>query len=215
MNLTPEQKQHATDLIEMGEKLQAVRYFKETLNISLEEAMTLTEKLEEEIEGDASFAHFQSAQKTGSSSVNVGRLVGTIFMVVGILLLGIAGWVYHSKNQFEERAVPITGTLDSYTSYEDTDDGTTTTMYTPVFIYEYSGKSYTRPGTVSSSSMDYEIGETVEILIDPDNPDDIQINSFSEKWLGILILCILGTGFTGMGYLAYRLMAKSPSVQRT
>jgi hypothetical protein len=51
MNLTPEQKEHAIELIEMGEKLQAVRYFQETLNVSAEEALLLTEKLEEEIDG--------------------------------------------------------------------------------------------------------------------------------------------------------------------
>jgi hypothetical protein len=216
MNLTPEQKQHATDLIEMGEKLQAVRYFKETLNISLEEAMTLTEKLEEEIEGDASFAHFQSAHKTGSSSVNVGRLVGTIFMFIGVILLGIAVWIYSNNNQFEKRAERVMGKVSGYDNYESSnDDGGSTTMYTPIFEYSFNGKDYLKPGSVSSSSPDFEIGEPVEILVDPLNPEEILIESFSQKWLGIIILLVLGTIFTGVGYLVFRLMAKSPSVQRT
>jgi hypothetical protein len=216
MNLTPEQKQHATDLIEMGEKLQAVRYFKETLNISLEEAMTLTEKLEEEIEGDASFAHFQSAQKTGSSSVNVGRLVGTIFMFIGVILLGIAVWIYSNNKQFEKRAERVMGKVSGYDNYESSnDDGGSTTMYTPIFEYSFNGKEYLKPGSVSSSSPDFEIGEPVEILVDPLNPEEILIESFSQKWLGIIILLVLGTIFTGVGYLVFRLMAKSPSVQRT
>ena len=46
MPLTPEQKEHVVGLLEMDDKLEAVRYLKETMGVSAEHALMLAEKPE-------------------------------------------------------------------------------------------------------------------------------------------------------------------------
>ena len=93
MTLTPEQKEHAIDLIEMGEKLEAVRYFQQVLSIDAEQALLLAEKLEKEVEPEFDQQELlQKAEEMKRSGAKVGRLVGLIFMSIGIVLLVVAGY---------------------------------------------------------------------------------------------------------------------------
>lgn len=210
MMLSPEQKEHAIELIEMGNQLDAVRYLQETLGITADEALLLAEKLEEEIESDLE-KEFKSMQEEihKKPDVNVGKLVGGIFMCLGLIMLAIAAYFVVSNYQFSKRAITVNGRVIDYNSYQSTDDdGGSTTMYTPTFEYEFQGKTYTHKSSTSTSSKDYKINERVDVLVDPDNPKEILIDSFWEKWFVSLLLGFLGAMFTGMGYLAYRVLGK-------
>lgn len=208
--MTPEQKEHAIELIEMGNQLDAVRYLQETLDITSEQALILAEKLEEETESELE-KEFKSMQDEmhQKPSINIGRLVGGIFMGLGVIMLAIAAYFIVSNYKFSERAITVKGKVIDYNSYESrNDDGGSTTMYTPTFEYEFQSKTYTHKSTTSSSSQDYELDELVDVLVDPDNPKEILIDSFWEKWFVSVLLGFLGTLFTGMGYLAYRVFGK-------
>lgn len=210
MTLTPEQKEHAIELIEMGNQLDAVRYLQETLDITSDQALILAEKLEEETESDLE-KEFNSLKEEmhKKPSVNVGRLVGGIFMGLGAIMLAIAVYFLISNYQFSERAITVKGKVTDYESYQSgNDDGGSTTMYTPTFQYEFQTKTYTHKSTTSSSSRDYEMGELVEVLVDPNNPNEMLIDNFWEKWFVSVLLSGLGIMFTGMGYLAYGIFGK-------
>lgn len=203
--LTPEQKQHATNLIQQGDKIQAIKYLRETLNITLEQALALAEKLEQEVEGKS--VKFTLGDLPESrTKVNPPKLVGGIFLSVGLIMLVVTGWIYNRQQNFYQRAIPVQGTVISYDQYESSDDdGGSTTMYTPVFEYSYNGQTYTHTGEVSSSSQDYDIGEPAEIMVDPDNPSDMMVDSFMERWFVVLLLGFMGIVFTGVGYAAFRM----------
>ncbi|MBL7872374.1 MAG: DUF3592 domain-containing protein [Cyclobacteriaceae bacterium] len=210
MTLSPEQKDHAVELIEMGDKLEAVRYLQETLTITADQALLLAEKLEEETESDLE-KEFKSMQDEihKKPPVNVGRLVGGVFMCLGVIMLAIAAYSIASNYKFSERAITVKGKVIDYDSYESrNDDGRSTTMYTPTFEYSFKGKIYTHKSTTSSSSKDYKIDEAVNVLVDPDKPTEILIDSFWERWFVSVLLGFLGIMFTGMGYLAYRVFGK-------
>lgn len=212
MTLTPEQKEHAIELIEMGEKLEAVRYFQEILHIDAEQALTLAEKLEEEIETSPEKEEFVKKQEELiRSGNNVGRLVGMIFMCIGIGLLMVVIYLVYTHQQFEKNAERVNGTLLEYQSYESKNDdgGGYTTMYTPVFAYSFRGKTFRQPGNSSSSVKEYDIGQPVEILVDPENPSEILVNSFMEKWFLPLLLGIMGAVFSGIGYVVFVVLGKS------
>ena len=212
MTLTPEQKEHAIELIAMGDTLEAVRYFQQVLNIDAEQALALAEKLKEEVDAEDSvdMKEFeQQHEKLKESGANVGRIVGTIFMSVGMVMLAVVFYLIYSHQQFEKSAKVVKATMTAYQSYESRDDnGNTTTMFTPVFEYEFKGKAYTHVSTTSSSSKDYEIGEKIDVLVNPDDPQDVLINSFMGKWFLPLLLGIMGALFTGIGYLVYALLGK-------
>ncbi|MEK6782267.1 MAG: DUF3592 domain-containing protein [Bacteroidota bacterium] len=211
MTLTPEQKDHAVELIEMGDKLDAVRYLQELLDITTEQALLLTEKLEEEIEASPLLEEFKTLQDEvrKQPTVNVGRLVGTIFMSLGGVMLTVVAYLTVSHYQFSQRAVLVKGIVVENSSYESkNDNGGSTTMYTPTFQYEFEGKTYTHRSSTSSSSQDYEVNETVDVLVDPKEPKEILIDSFWEKWFLSVLLGSMGVMFAGMGYMAYRVFGK-------
>src|SRR5690349_10572265 len=190
MILTPEQKAHATELIEFGDKLEAVWYFQQTLNINADQALALAEKLQEEI--DSEFTQKVEELKgmtPKSTGVNVGRLVGGIFLGVGVIMLGVITFLIISNNKFSQRAVHTKGKVIDFKNYESrNDNGGSTTMYAPVFEYEFNGKTYQHTSSTSSSSPAYDIGETVDVLVDPQNPHDILIDTFWEKWFVVVLL---------------------------
>lgn len=212
MTLTPEQKEHAIDLIEMGEKLEAVRYFQEVLAIDAEQALLLAEKLEQEIEPELDLQGLQQkGEEMKRSGAKVGRLVGLIFMSIGMVMLAVAGYLIYAHQQFEKNAVTVKGTVVEFQSYISNNDNSSTTMYTPVFEYEYKGKKYTYVSTSGSNVKEYEVGERIDILVDPENPDDVLVNSFMEKWFVSVLLGFMGTLFTGLGYVAYAVLGKKRS----
>jgi hypothetical protein len=210
MTLTPEQKEHAIDLIEMGEKLEAVRYFQEVLHVDAEQALLLAEKLEQEIEAESAIPEFhQQHEEIKRSGANVGRMVGLIFMSIGIVMLAIVFYLLYSHQQFEKSAVTVKGTVVEFQSYESRNkNSSSTTMYTPVFEYEFKGKKYTYVSTSSSNVKEYEVGEPIDILVDSENPIEVLVNSFMEKWFLPLLLGFMGTLFTGLGYAAFAVLGK-------
>ena len=212
MTLTPEQKEHAIDLIEMGEKLEAVRYFQQVLAIDAEQALLLAEKLEKEVEPEFDQPEFlQKAEDMKRSGAKVGRLVGLIFMSIGIVLLVVAGYFVYDHQQFEKTAVTVTGTVVDFHSYISTSDNSSTTMYSPIFEYEYEGKKYTYVSTSGSNVKEYEVDERIDIMVNPENPADVLVDSFMEKWFVPALLGFMGTLFTGLGYVAFAVLGKKSS----
>jgi len=202
MNLTSEQKEHAISLIRQGEKIQAISYFQKTLSIPLKDAQRLTEKLEQEVKGIKGFGSLRHSHHT----VSKGKMAGIISLVVGISLLGVVAYLVYSNNVFEQRAIPVQGTVTEYQQYESSDDdGGSTTMYTPVYQYEYNGQSYTHVSTLSSSGKSHELGEQIDILVDPLNPTEILINTFWEKWFLSVVLGFVGLVFTVIGFGVFRM----------
>ena len=207
--ITPEQKEHAIELIEMGETLEAVRYIRGELNITTEEALRLTEKLKEEVDGIPPHDEFKFMMEEARKkpSVDVGRIVGTLFMSIGGIMLAVVVYLAISNYQFSQRAILTKAKVIDYETYQSRDDnGRSTTMYTPTFQYRFKGKTYTYKSTTSSNTQDYEIDETVDVLVDPEEPQEILIDTFWAKWFLPTLLGFMGLMFSGMGYMAYRLL---------
>jgi len=211
MTLTPEQKEHAIDLIEMGEKLEAVRYFQQTLQLDAEQALALTEKLEAEIEAGSDLdAEFETkVLDQQPAGANVGKLVGFVFMSIGIIMLSVVLYLIYSYQQFEKRAKVVKGNVTDYQTHISQSDNSSTTMYAPVFEYVYKGKTRTYVSTTSSNYKEYELGKSLDMFVDPEHPEEVLVNSFSEKWFLPMLLGFMGILFTGLGYLAYRMLDRS------
>ena len=209
--LTPEQKEHATELIEMGDKLEAVRYFQQTLQVDADQALLLAETLQQEIEA-ADTAEFKAMEQTIPASptgLNVGKTVGSIFMGIGGVLIAIAAWLFYSNYTFQQRAVPVKVTVLSYETHQSrNDDGGSTTMYRPTFQYEFRGKTYTYESNGSSSSPEFNEGESVDALLDPEDPTEILIQSFMEQWFAIVLLSGMGIVFGGLGFVVNKQLGK-------
>lgn len=215
MNITDSQKNEVRSLISQGKKLKAVRYVRNEFGVSLEQALELTEKVANEMEAEGLNSNpvFQQEIKTrvrqSLKDSKIPKVVGSIFVFFGLIMLAVVVYVYISNSTFIERAVLIEGKCSGYDSYVSSSDGSTTTMYTPIFDYEYEGQSYTHYSETSSSSQSYDYDEIVEIYIDPNNPNEALVNSFWERWFLIILLGFMGSMFTGLGLMAAIMFGKS------
>ncbi|MEQ9591045.1 MAG: DUF3592 domain-containing protein [Cyclobacteriaceae bacterium] len=207
-SMTPKQKDQALYLIRTGKKLESVRYLQGELLINSDQALRLAEKLEEET-GDKELRDklYELREKRANQPRDkTPQVVGVSFMVIGLILLAMAGYIARSNYQFAQHAISTKGIVVGFDSYDSSDDdGGSTTMYSPVYEYEFNGVKYTYLSTTGSSSIDYDIGVEVEILVDPDHPTEVLVESFMEQWLAVSILTFLGLMFTGLGFMAYRL----------
>jgi len=136
------------------------------------------------------------------SNANSSQVVGLIFMTLGLIMLAVVGYLLASHYKFTQRAISVTGTVIGYNNQLGRGDDSG--MYSPMFEYSVNGIKRTYQSHSSSSSPEFEIGDTVEILVDPNDAQSVMVNSFLERWLAPSILGFLGALFTGLGYVVYR-----------
>ncbi len=61
-------------------------------------------------------------------------------------------------------------------------------VYSPVIEFDANGQTYSFEGDNASYPPAYEVGEEVNIISDPANPDTAQINKWTERWLFPIII---------------------------
>lgn len=61
-------------------------------------------------------------------------------------------------------------------------------VYSPIIEFQVNGQRYTFDGDVATDPPTYKVGETVQVLYDPADPNTAQINKLSERWLTPLLL---------------------------
>lgn len=72
--------------------------------------------------------------------------------------------------------------------------------YFPVYEYKYMGKTYQKASNVGNRKQAFEIGKTVQIYINPDNPEMIYEDSAVPKLVSI-IFGIIGVLFVVIAVL--------------
>jgi hypothetical protein len=75
----------------------------------------------------------------------------------------------------------------------------------PVFTFQDDrGGEHTVTSSASEGKGAYKVGEEVPVLYRPENPDDASINTFTQMWLGPMVLGIMGLVFGGLGLFPRR-----------
>ncbi len=119
------------------------------------------------------------------------RILPIIFGLVGLGLL-IAGGIatQHTRNLLAV-AEEVPGVVVDYTT--STSDGSST--YSPVYEYEFEGRTYRHERSVSSSGRP-TMGDTTTMLIDPEDPSTAKSNTFLDKWFLTTLLGGMGALFS-------------------
>jgi len=115
--------------------------------------------------------------------------VGVVFMGIGIHTLVNATAL--KKVCTEEISAVVQTLLEAQT---DNDDGSTATVYCPVFAFEYKGEYYTVNKDYYTNPCGYELGETAKLYINPDNPEEF----YAEKDSTNTLVPIICTGAGGL-----------------
>jgi hypothetical protein len=130
-------------------------------------------------------------------------------LALGAALLAAAGYMGLQVKQLIAVAAKAEGTVVDF-ERRSSKGGTS---YAPVFAFT-AADGATRRFTTSGSG-DYKKGESVEVLYDPQNPEDARLNTFMELWFGSLavgafgLLC-LGAG---IGTLVYERTRRTKSLR--
>ncbi|MDP3976258.1 MAG: DUF3592 domain-containing protein [bacterium] len=124
------------------------------------------------------------------------RLPCIIMIIVGLLMMGGAGYFILQTIQFIRVSVTTTGVVTDIQSYRGNDD---TTYSSIVTFAPKRGEEITFTQSSSSSWIPYNIGDTVPVRYNPENPKDAEINSFTDLWMIPLILFIMGAVIFGVG----------------
>ena len=126
------------------------------------------------------------------------RILIYVFLGVGALMLLVALLLWNNTRRFIANADTAQGRVIELIEVRDKDDGSIS--YKPVVTYEAAnGKSITFTASFSSKPAPYDVGESVEVLYAPGDPQEARIRGFSSLWLGPTILGGLGTVFAGIG----------------
>jgi hypothetical protein len=138
-----------------------------------------------------------SKDKSGSSKVPA-------FVVLGISLLmwGIAAYFFIDKNQQINNSYLATGVVIDFVVNEG---------LAPVISYEVDGSAYQYISSIYSNPPAFELNESVEIYVNKDDPNDIIINSFINKWLIVTIFASFGLVFDLIGLLVLKLKSSGQS----
>jgi hypothetical protein len=125
--------------------------------------------------------------------------LSVLFGLIGVgLLVGAAVLVMKTRS-FIAAAKHAPGTVTELLEKRDRDDGSIS--YTPVVEFNAdNGASIRFTSSFSSKPAAYDVGERVEVLYAPNNPNDARINGFGSLWLAPLILGGIGVAFAGIGF---------------
>ncbi|HLU71877.1 MAG TPA: DUF3592 domain-containing protein [Nonomuraea sp.] len=135
-------------------------------------------------------------------------LVGGIFGLIGLVLLGVTIALAVSTASFLASAQRTDGTvveLTARTSTTRTQDGYTrrSTTWFPTVEFTIDGRQYSFQSSTGSNPPAYTKGEAVPVAYDPDNPSDARIASFWSAFLAPLITGGLGLVFTPVGTILF------------
>lgn len=118
-------------------------------------------------------------------------IAGFVAMIIGAVIISKA------KRTAKRCIAPAVATITDVIKAQKTNDEGRNIKgydYTPVFTYVVEGVSYEKRADFSTSDKDeYEIGEPLNIMYNPGNPDEVQVagkSANSSKAFGVAMLLL-------------------------
>ncbi len=124
-------------------------------------------------------------------------LIGLAFLAAGILLI-----VKQLKSMKNNTASVMAKVSGYHTEMRHDSDGRNTVVYYPVMRYYASGKWYEKKSSVGRGSQKYGIGERVELLYDPQRPEEFIIAGDKAMLILGIIAALLGIGVCVLSFFA-------------
>jgi hypothetical protein len=113
------------------------------------------------------------------------KLFVLIFCGLGGLFLAGAALLYVNEQSFLSRAEPATGIV---TDLDRSDDG-----FCPVIDFTTrKGESVRYYANVCTSPPSYDLGDEVEVVYDPEDIKNVQMNGFWSQYVGVVVLGAIG-----------------------
>jgi hypothetical protein len=119
-----------------------------------------------------------------------------IFLIVGLGLLGIAGFLAVQTQGFLAQAERTTGTVVDLVWKQSSDSSN----YKPEVEWTApDGSAHRFISSVGSNPPSYQRGQTVEVFYQPGKPESAKLGGFFPLWGGVLVCGLLGLVFSATG----------------
>lgn len=125
-------------------------------------------------------------------------ILGAIFGLLGLVLLGIGAAFAVSTAAFQASAERTDGTVVALNERTRITGSGGRTWY-PTVEYTVDGRVYSFDSSTGSNPPAYATGDTVPVAYDPKNPSDAQIATFSSAYLMPMVFGGVGAVFTPVG----------------
>src|SRR5215469_2979388 len=134
--------------------------------------------------------------------VKILRLFFGIFLVLGPVFLIIGILNGFQMRRFLATAVSVPGVVMENVYQPSSSDNGSSFDYPRVQFQTVDGHSVSFIGDVASFPSAYRVGEPVQVVYDPKQPDRAHIHSFWGIWGFALLFSALGSVFSVLGGLA-------------
>ena len=195
MQISETTKNKIRQLIGENKKLEAVKLVKDEFDLSLRDAVSLVEAVDDNEE-----IRFNTFQRSPFPYRNSGRrnqsfnILKKVFLGVGILLSAVAAALAYDTDKELKESQRVSGKVVGFVPGS---------RYAPIVQYTYNNQLLEVQGVVSSNPAAYQIGEEVGVFVPSDPTKTIHIDSITELWILPLILAIIGFVFLFIGGVAY------------
>ena len=128
-----------------------------------------------------------AVEKVGGAMNRVYIGCATVF--ANLFFAGFCLWgayAGYTSWRLEQSGETTTGTVIEMEESSSAEGGCC--VYSPVIEFSANGQAYTFESSNASYPPEYEVGEQVQVLYDPSDPETAQINKWSERWLFPIII---------------------------
>lgn len=196
-------------LVYAGRKNEAIQLLKQEYGATDEEAEQLLKLAVKESFTPVDF--FKRATKAGTAGLTKGKgckqtifgMIAYSFGFFGIPMLLVAAGIFIYQYYFISNSTRIIGTVivSEVSNYNNA-------QYNAVISYQINSKTYSTQSTVTSDTPQYYMNDPVPLFVNNEDPNDILIDSFLERWMNITIIGTLGFFFTFIMIVFLRLSKK-------
>lgn len=133
-------------------------------------------------------------------------IIGIVFPLVGGLLFAIGAFLFIRTRIFLGKAQETQGTVIEMVWSSSSDGGG---GYSPVYQFRaINGQMIKVKDNLSTNPPMFQVGQTIDVLYDPENPQDARIKKFWSLYFTSILLCGMGFIFGGVGIvlLVFNLM---------
>lgn len=194
MSIQQEIRQQVTALIRSGQRAEAKALLKEKFQVTDEQADQLILTIERE-NPMANVIVPQMGKQMGRAIGGSGGCLSLVlngfmifFILVTLMFAGAAIGTYLYENRFVDEGILFEGTVINLTENE-------TGSLAPLVEYTYLDTLRQYQSSFYSSPPDYEVGQQVPLILNPENPNEAIIDSFNDRYLISIIFGGVGGFF--------------------
>ena len=125
-----------------------------------------------------------------------------IFFFGGLFLLYDSYSSYASTSQFLSTAAESEGHVIRLNEVSVTDsEGTNSVVYEPVIRFQEQSATEVEFVAPGSNPASFDVGDSVDVVYQPGDPQNSRLNSFSSLWFGSILSGIFGVLFCSVSLL--------------